>query len=172
MNFQCCRGTFPFFVGLKRFDQSAGGLKFFYFLCFSDKNRPPYPLPELIFANPSHPENQIWSLPSSKFDLVFQVTIDSAHATLKHNVAVKCATITPDEERVEEFKLKQMWLSPNGTIRNILGGTVFREPILCQTIPRLVPGWTQAICIGRHAHGDQYKAKDVVIPGNGNVRLS
>lgn len=100
-----------------------------------------------------------------------QVTIDSAHATLKHNVAIKCATITPDEERVEEFKLKKMWLSPNGTIRNILGGTVFREPILCQTIPRLVPGWTKPICIGRHAHGDQYKATDVVIPGSGIVKM-
>ena len=99
-----------------------------------------------------------------------QVTIDCAHATLKYNVAIKCATITPDEERVEEFKLKKMWLSPNGTIRNILGGTVFREPILCQTIPKLVPGWTNPICIGRHAHGDQYKAQDVVIPGNGTVR--
>lgn len=100
-----------------------------------------------------------------------QVTIDSAHATLKHNVAIKCATITPDEERVVEFGLKKMWLSPNGTIRNILGGTVFREPIICKTIPRLVPGWTKPICIGRHAHGDQYKATDIVIPGNGNVKL-
>lgn len=100
-----------------------------------------------------------------------QVTIDSAHATLKHNVAIKCATITPDEERVEEFKLKKMWLSPNGTIRNILGGTVFREPIICKTIPRLVPGWTQPICIGRHAHGDQYKACDIVIPGNGSIKF-
>jgi len=100
-----------------------------------------------------------------------QVTIDSANATLKHNVAIKCATITPDEERVEEFKLKKMWLSPNGTIRNILGGTVFREPIICKTIPRLVPGWTKPICIGRHAHGDQYKAMDVVIPGKGNVKI-
>merc|ERR1712179_161928 len=100
-----------------------------------------------------------------------QVTIDSAHATLKHNVAIKCATITPDEERVEEFKLKKMWLSPNGTIRNILGGTVFREPIICQTIPRLVPGWTNSIVIGRHAHGDQYKATDFVVPGNGVVEM-
>jgi len=100
-----------------------------------------------------------------------QVTIDSAHAILKYNVGIKCATITPDEERVEEFKLKKMWLSPNGTIRNILGGTVFREPILCKTIPKLVPGWTQAIVIGRHAHGDQYKATDLVIPGNGSVEL-
>jgi isocitrate dehydrogenase len=102
----------------------------------------------------------------------FAVTIDSAHATLKHNVAIKCATITPDEERVEEFKLKKMWLSPNGTIRNILGGTVFREPILCQNIPRLVPGWINPICIGRHAYGDQYKATDVVIPGEGTVKMT
>jgi len=100
-----------------------------------------------------------------------QVTIDSALAIQKYNVGIKCATITPDEERVEEFKLKKMWLSPNGTIRNILGGTVFREPILCKTIPRLVPGWTQAIVIGRHAHGDQYKATDFVVPGNGSVEM-
>merc|ERR1712047_28663 len=100
-----------------------------------------------------------------------QVTIDSAHATLKHNVGIKCATITPDEERVEEFKLKKMWLSPNGTIRNILGGTVFREPIICNTIPRLVPGWTKPICIGRHAHGDQYKACDIVIEGPKKVTM-
>jgi len=100
-----------------------------------------------------------------------QVTIDSALAIKKHNVGIKCATITPDEERVEEFKLKKMWLSPNGTIRNILGGTVFREPILCKTIPRIVPGWTDAIVIGRHAHGDQYKATDMVLPGPGKVEL-
>ncbi|GAB6019535.1 NAD-dependent isocitrate dehydrogenase [Chamberlinius hualienensis] len=100
-----------------------------------------------------------------------QVTIDSAVAIKKHNVGIKCATITPDEQRVEEFKLKKMWLSPNGTIRNILGGTVFREPIICKTIPRLVPGWTKPIVIGRHAHGDQYKATDIVIPGNGKVEL-
>jgi len=100
-----------------------------------------------------------------------QVTIDSALAIKKYNVGIKCATITPDEERVEEFKLKKMWLSPNGTIRNILGGTVFREPILCQNIPRIVPGWTQAIIIGRHAFGDQYKATDFVVPGNGEVKL-
>ncbi|XP_071114310.1 isocitrate dehydrogenase [NADP], mitochondrial-like [Haliotis cracherodii] len=92
-----------------------------------------------------------------------QVTIDSAEAIRKYNVGIKCATITPDEARVEEFKLKKMWLSPNGTIRNILGGTVFREPIICKTIPRLVPGWTRAIVIGRHAHGDQYKATDFVV---------
>merc|ERR1719414_2913985 len=100
-----------------------------------------------------------------------QVTIDCAHATLKHNVAIKCATITPDEERVEEFGLKKMWLSPNGTIRNILGGTVFREPILCKEVPRLVPGWTQPIVIGRHAFGDQYKATDFVAPGPGSFEL-
>lgn len=100
-----------------------------------------------------------------------QVTIDAAHAVLKHNVGIKCATITPDEQRVEEFKLKKMWLSPNGTIRNILGGTVFREPILCSNIPRLVPGWTNSIIIGRHAHGDQYKAKDLVIDQAGTLEL-
>lgn len=100
-----------------------------------------------------------------------QVTIDAAHAMLKHNVGIKCATITPDEQRVEEFKLKQMWLSPNGTIRNILGGTVFREPILCKNIPRLVPGWTNPIVIGRHAFGDQYRAKDMVISKPGKVSI-
>ena len=100
-----------------------------------------------------------------------QVTIDAAHAILKHNVGIKCATITPDEQRVEEFKLKKMWLSPNGTIRNILGGTVFREPILCSNIPRLVPGWSNPIIIGRHAHGDQYKAKDLVLDRPGNLEL-
>lgn len=100
-----------------------------------------------------------------------QVTIDSAEAIKKYNVGIKCATITPDEERVEEFKLKKMWLSPNGTIRNILGGTVFREPIICQNIPRLVPGWTQPIVIGRHAHGDQYKATDRVMDGQGKLEL-
>merc|ERR1711963_587178 len=100
-----------------------------------------------------------------------QVTIDCAEAMLKYNVGIKCATITPDEERVEEFKLKKMWLSPNGTIRNILGGTVFREPILCKTIPRLVPGWTQPIVIGRHAHGDQYKATDYVATTEGSLKM-
>merc|ERR1712150_186239 len=100
-----------------------------------------------------------------------QVTIDCANAMKKHNVGIKCATITPDEERVEEFKLKKMWLSPNGTIRNIMGGTVFREPIICKTIPRLVPGWTQSIVIGRHAHGDQYKATDFVAPGPGKFEM-
>jgi len=100
-----------------------------------------------------------------------QVTIDAAHAILKHNVGIKCATITPDEARVEEFKLKKMWLSPNGTIRNILGGTVFREPIICSNIPRLVPGWTQPIVVGRHAHGDQYKATDFVVTKPGVVEM-
>ncbi|XP_077300846.1 isocitrate dehydrogenase [NADP] cytoplasmic-like [Arctopsyche grandis] len=100
-----------------------------------------------------------------------QVTIDAAHAILKYNVGIKCATITPDEQRVEEFKLKKMWLSPNGTIRNILGGTVFREPILCKSIPKLVPGWTKPIVIGRHAHGDQYKAQDMVITKPGKVEI-
>jgi isocitrate dehydrogenase len=101
-----------------------------------------------------------------------QVTIDCAKACKEYNVAVKCATITPDEKRVEEFKLKQMWKSPNGTIRNILGGTVFREAIVCKNIPRLVPGWTQPIVIGRHAHGDQYKATDFVVPGPGTVTIT
>ena len=101
-----------------------------------------------------------------------QVTIDSARAILKHGVGVKCATITPDEARVEEFKLKKMWKSPNGTIRNILGGVVFREPIICSNIPRLVPGWTKPIVIGRHAHGDQYKATDFKVPGAGTVTMT
>ena len=101
-----------------------------------------------------------------------QITIDAANAIKEHGVGVKCATITPDEERVEEFKLKQMWRSPNGTIRNILGGTVFREPILCSNIPRLVPGWTKPIIIGRHAFGDQYRATDLVIPGSGTLTMT
>lgn len=101
-----------------------------------------------------------------------QVTIDAANAILKHGVGVKCATITPDEARVEEFGLKQMWKSPNGTIRNILGGVVFREPIICSNIPRLVPGWTKPIVIGRHAHGDQYKATDFKVPGPGTVTIT
>ena len=101
-----------------------------------------------------------------------QVTIDSAHAILEHNVGVKCATITPDEDRVEEFGLKQMWRSPNGTIRNILGGVVFREPIIISNIPRLVPGWTKPIIIGRHAFGDQYRATDFVVPGPGTLTVS
>ncbi len=101
-----------------------------------------------------------------------QVTIDSANATKKHGVAVKCATITPDEARVEEFGLKKMWKSPNGTIRNILGGVIFREPIVISNIPRLVPGWTKPIIIGRHAHGDQYKATDWKVPGAGKVTMT
>ena len=101
-----------------------------------------------------------------------QVTVDAANAILKHGVGIKCATITPDEARVEEFKLKKMWKSPNGTIRNILGGVVFREPIICSNIPRLVPGWTKPIVIGRHAHGDQYKASDFKVPGPGTVTIS
>jgi len=100
-----------------------------------------------------------------------QVTIDSALATQKYGVAVKCATITPDEARVEEFKLKEMWKSPNGTIRNILGGTIFREPIICKNVPRLVPGWTQPIVVGRHAFGDQYKATDFKVPGKGRLTI-
>jgi isocitrate dehydrogenase len=101
-----------------------------------------------------------------------QVTIDAAEAIKRHGVGVKCATITPDEARVEEFGLKKMWRSPNGTIRNILGGVVFREPIIIDNIPRLVPGWTKPIVIGRHAHGDQYKATDYVVPGPGRVTLT
>ena len=100
-----------------------------------------------------------------------QITIDCAEAIKKHGVGVKCATITPDEARVEEFGLKQMWRSPNGTIRNILGGTVFREPIICQNVPRLVPGWTDPIVIGRHAFGDQYRATDFVVPGKGKLTV-
>ncbi len=100
-----------------------------------------------------------------------QITIDSANATKKYGVAVKCATITPDEDRVEEFKLKAMWKSPNGTIRNILGGTIFREPIVIQNVPRLIPGWTDPIVVGRHAFGDQYRATDTLIPGPGTLRL-
>ncbi|HUP86578.1 MAG TPA: NADP-dependent isocitrate dehydrogenase [Acidimicrobiales bacterium] len=101
-----------------------------------------------------------------------QITIDSANAIKEHGVGVKCATITPDEQRVEEFGLKKMWKSPNGTIRNILGGVVFREPIICKNVPRLVPGWTKPIVIGRHAHGDQYKASDFVVPGPGTVTIT
>ena len=100
-----------------------------------------------------------------------QVTIDAAEAIQKHGVGVKCATITPDEDRVEEFNLKEMWKSPNGTIRNILGGTVFREPIICSNIPRLVPGWTQPIVIGRPAFGDQYRATDFVVPAKGKLSM-
>jgi isocitrate dehydrogenase len=101
-----------------------------------------------------------------------KVTVEAAEAIKKYGVGVKCATITPDEARVEEFKLKQMWKSPNGTIRNILDGTVFREPILCSNIPRLVPGWTQPICIGRHAFGDQYRATDFVTKGKGKLTIT
>ncbi|MEQ7154908.1 NADP-dependent isocitrate dehydrogenase [Brevundimonas aurifodinae] len=100
-----------------------------------------------------------------------QVTIDAAHAIQKHGVGVKCATITPDEARVAEFGLKKMWKSPNGTIRNILGGVVFREPIICRNVPRLVPGWTQPIVVGRHAFGDQYKATDFLFPGKGTLSI-
>jgi len=100
-----------------------------------------------------------------------RVTVDSANATLQYGVAVKCATITPDEQRVEEFKLKEMWRSPNGTIRNIIGGTIFREPIVCKNVPRLVPGWTHPIVIGRHAFGDQYRATDFVVPGKGKLTV-
>ena len=101
-----------------------------------------------------------------------QVTVDAAEAIKKYNVGIKCATITPDEQRVKEFNLKQMWKSPNGTIRNILGGTVFREPIICNNIPRLVPNWTHPICIGRHAYGDQYRATDVVLKGKGKLTMT
>ena len=101
-----------------------------------------------------------------------QVTIDAAHAIRKHGVGVKCATITPDEARVTEFSLKKMWKSPNGTIRNILDGVVFREPIIISNVPRLVPGWTKPIIIGRHAHGDQYKATDFKVPGKGTVTMT
>lgn len=101
-----------------------------------------------------------------------QVTIDAAEAIKKYNVGIKCATITPDEQRVKEFKLKQMWKSPNGTIRNILDGTVFREPIVCQNVPRLVPNWTAPIMVGRHAFGDQYRATDFVTKGKGKLTIS
>lgn len=100
-----------------------------------------------------------------------QVTIDAAKAIKKHGVGVKCATITPDEGRVEEFKLKKMWKSPNGTIRNILGGVIFREPIICKNVPRLVPGWTKPIIVGRHAFGDQYRATDFKFPGKGKLTM-
>src|SRR5215471_15903166 len=101
-----------------------------------------------------------------------QITVDAANATKKHGAAVKCATITPDEARVKEFGLKKMWKSPNGTIRNILGGVIFREPIIMSNIPRLVPGWTKPIVVGRHAHGDQYKATDFKVPGEGTVTIT
>ncbi len=101
-----------------------------------------------------------------------QITVDAANAIKEHGVGVKCATITPDEDRVEEFGLKKMWRSPNGTIRNILGGTVFRQPIICSNVPRLVPGWTKPIVIGRHAFGDQYRATDFVVPGPGKLTIT
>jgi isocitrate dehydrogenase len=100
-----------------------------------------------------------------------QITIDAAEAIKKYGVGVKCATITPDEDRVEEFGLKKMWRSPNGTIRNILGGVIFRQPIICQNVPRLVPGWTKPIVVGRHAYGDQYKATDFRFPGAGKITI-
>jgi isocitrate dehydrogenase len=112
------------------------------------------------------------TLTTALFALIIStVTVDCAEAISKYNVGIKCATITPDEQRVEEFKLKKMWKSPNGTIRNILGGTVFREAIICSNIPRLVPSWKKSIIIGRHAYGDQYKATDIVVPGPGKVEL-
>src|SRR5687768_10144520 len=101
-----------------------------------------------------------------------QITIDSANAIKKHGVGVKCATITPDEARVEEFGLKKMWRSPNGTIRNILGGVIFREPIIMQNVPRLVPGWTKPIIVGRHAFGDQYRATDFKFPSAGRLTVT
>jgi len=100
-----------------------------------------------------------------------QITIDAANAIKRHGVGVKCATITPDEARVKEFNLKKMWKSPNGTIRNILGGVIFREPIICRNVPRLVPGWTQPIVVGRHAYGDQYRATDFKFPGKGKLSI-
>src|SRR6478736_9323329 len=100
-----------------------------------------------------------------------QITIDAANKTKEVGVAVKCATITPDEGRVKEFNLKKMWRSPNGTIRNIIGGVIFREPIICKNVPRLVPGWTQPIVIGRHAYGDQYRATDFKFPGKGTLSI-
>jgi len=107
----------------------------------------------------------------SRDDTNDQITIDSANAIKKYNVGIKCATITPDEARVEEFKLKKMWRSPNGTIRNIIGGTVFREPIICKNIPKLVPSWTDPLIIGRHAFGDQYRATDFKVPGKGKMEV-
>src|SRR6202521_3763124 len=101
-----------------------------------------------------------------------QVTIDAANAIKQHGVGVKCATITPDEARVKEFNLKEMWKSPHGTIRNILGGVIFREPIICKNVPRLVPGWTQPIVVGRHGFGDQYRATDFVVPGPGELTVT
>ena len=101
-----------------------------------------------------------------------QVVIDAAYAIKEHGVGIKCATITPDEARVKEFGLKKMWKSPNGTIRNILGGVIFREPIICRNVPRLVPGWTKPIVIGRHAYGDIYRATDFLVPGKGKLTIN
>src|ERR1043166_9652007 len=101
-----------------------------------------------------------------------QITVESANAARQYGVAVKCATVTPDEGRVKEFGLKKMWKSPNGTIRNILGGVIFREPIICKNVPRLVPGWTKPIVIGRHAYGDVYRATDFRVPGKGKLTIS
>ncbi|MBD3322335.1 MAG: isocitrate dehydrogenase (NADP(+)), partial [Chitinivibrionales bacterium] len=101
-----------------------------------------------------------------------RITVEAAHAVQQYNVAIKCATITPDEKRVEEFSLKAMYPSPNGTLRNIIGGTIFREPILLKNVPRLVPGWTDPICIGRHAFGDQYRATDMVVQGPGRLVMT
>ncbi|MCH2585411.1 MAG: isocitrate/isopropylmalate family dehydrogenase, partial [Planctomycetes bacterium] len=101
-----------------------------------------------------------------------QITLDAAAAIAEHKVGIKCATITPDEDRVKEFDLKEMWKSPNGTIRNYLGGTVFRAPIVCENIPKLVKAWTQPIVVGRHAHADQYRATDVIIPGAGTLKMT
>src|ERR1051325_7420868 len=101
-----------------------------------------------------------------------KVTVEAAEAIKKYGVGIKCATITPDEARVKEFNLKKMWKSPNGTIRNILGGVVFREPIICKNVPRLIPGWTQPIIIGRHAFGDQYRATDFKVPGAGKLTIT
>src|SRR5471030_3388079 len=101
-----------------------------------------------------------------------RVTVDAAEAIKKHGVGVKCATITPDEARVKEFNLKKMWRSPNGTIRNILGGVIFREQIICKNVPRLVPGWTKPIIIGRHAYGDQYRATDIRVPEKATLTMS
>src|ERR1700693_260260 len=101
-----------------------------------------------------------------------QVTVDAAHATKQYGVGVKCATITPDEARVKEFNLKKMWRSPNGTIRNVLGGVIFREPIICKNVPRLEPGLAQPIVIGRHAYGDQYRATDIRVPANATLTMS
>ena len=108
----------------------------------------------------------------SRDDTNDQITIDCANAIKKVGVGIKCATITPDEERVKEFNLKKMWRSPNGTIRNIIGGTVFREPIICKNVPKLVPSWTDPLIIGRHAFGDQYRATDFLVPARATLKLN